>query len=404
MKRDHWIFIAAALLLLIAAGTIIFGILPEINGSSGKPSFSEGYSIGYSSTTVRAKVLDILDEGIIEMGDTSQAYQILLVKITEGPFSGQLAEIDYGKRQIRAPGRGPQIGEEILVTASPSPEGELKVYFTDFVRERSLQILFATFIVFSLLVSGWKGVRSLLSMAFSLMVIITWIIPQILKGYDPVAISLSGAAVIMAVTIYFTYGWNLKTHAAMLGTLIALTITGFLASFFIDLAHLTGFSSEDALYLSQQSNVRINMRGLVLGGMLIGALGVLDDLVITQSSAVFELYRAGQIEFRKLFTQAMRIGRDHVAATINTLVLAYAGAALPALLLFTLSGEQYAYLVNLEYIAEEIVRTLVGSLGLISAVPFTTALACLVATHQQRLVFLGKTDGGEAHHHHHPVP
>ena len=240
-------------------------------------------------------------------------------------------------------------------------------------------------------------------MGFSLLVIITWIIPQILKGYDPVVISLSGAAVIMAVTIYFTYGWNLKTHAAMLGTLIALTITGLLASYFIDLAHLTGFSSEDALFLSQQSNVRINMRGLVLGGMLIGALGVLDDLVITQSSAVFELFRAGQVEFRKLFVQAMRIGRDHVAATINTLVLAYAGAALPALLLFTLSGEQYAYLVNLEYIAEEIVRTLVGSLGLISAVPFTTALACLVATHQQQLVFLGKTEGGEAHHHH-PVP
>jgi uncharacterized membrane protein len=403
MKRDHWLLVAAALLLLIAAGTVIFGILPEINKDPGGATNPEGFSIGYGSDTVRAMVLDILEEGTIELGETTQPYQILLVKLLEGPHSGQLAEIDYGKRQIRAPGRGPQIGEEILVTASTSPEGELKVYFTDFVRERALLILFGTFILFSLLVSGWKGIRSLLSMAFSLMVIITWIIPQILKGYDPVVISLSGAAVIMGVTIYFTYGWNLKTHAAMLGTLIALTITGLLASFFIDLAHLTGFSSEDALYLSQQSNVRINMRGLVLGGMLIGALGVLDDLVITQSSAVFELYRAGQIEFRKLFVQAMRIGRDHVAATINTLVLAYAGAALPALLLFTLSGEQYAYLINLEYIAEEIVRTLVGSLGLISAVPFTTALACLVATRQQRLAFLGKSDVGETHHHH-PVP
>lgn len=382
MKRDHWVLITAALLLIIATGTVIFGILPELQNQSEAETTSEGYSIGYDSDTVRAKVLDILEEGTIELGDISQPYLILLVKLLEGSYTGQLVEVDYGLRQIRPTGRGPQIGETILVTASQAPDGRLNAYFTDFIRESPILILFLTFILFSLLVSGWKGARSMISMAFSLMIIITWIIPQILRGHDPVLTSIAGSAVIMGVTIYFTYGWNLKTHAAILGTLLALTITGSLASFFIDLTHLTGFSSEDALFLSQQASVRINLRGLVLGGMLIGALGVLDDLVITQSSAVFELHNAGQHDFRELFAQAMHIGRDHVAATVNTLVLAYAGAALPTLLLFSLSGEQYAYLINLEFVAEEIVRTLVGSLGLISAVPITTGLACFVVTRQ----------------------
>ena len=283
------------------------------------------------------------------------------------------------------------------------PDGTLVAYFTDFVREKPLLILFATFIFFSVLISGWKGVRSILSMAINLLVIITWIIPQILQGKDPVVVSITGSAFLMAVTIYLTYGWTLKTHAAVLGTLLALSITGILANYFIDLTHLTGFSNEDALFLSQQSNVQINLRGRVLGGMLIGALGVLDDLVITQASAVFELYRAGQQNFRQLYRQAMRIGSDHVAATVNTLVLAYAGAALPMLLLFSLSGEQLTSLVNLEFITEEIVRTLVGSLGLISAVPLTTGLACLLVTRHEQLTFLGRFDNRseDLHSHHH---
>jgi uncharacterized membrane protein len=239
-------------------------------------------------------------------------------------------------------------------------------------------------------------------MFISLFIITGFIIPQILNGKDPVIISVIGSFCILAITLYVTYGWTLKTHSAVVGTLIALILTGIMARFFVNLTSLTGFGSEDALFLIQQSDFKINLRGLVLGGILIGALGVLDDLVITQASAVFEIYATDTTQnFNRLFRSAMRIGQDHVAATVNTLVLAYAGAALPTLLLFSLTGEQYKFLFNLEFVTEEIVRTLVGSIGLIAAVPMTTALSSLFATKHTQLHKLGPMNTGDNHTHHH---
>jgi uncharacterized membrane protein len=247
-------------------------------------------------------------------------------------------------------------------------------------------VLAATFLVFIVAVSGWKGVRGLLGMAFSLAVIVGYILPRILRGDDPVTVSVTGAFLLLAVTLYLVYGWTLKTHAAVLGTLLALVLTGVLAGLFVELSRLTGYGNEEALFLVQQVQGTINLRGIVLGGMLIGALGVLDDLTISQASAVFELHQANPgLDLRSLYRRGMRIGQDHVAATINTLVLAYTGAALPLLLLFTLSGESFGHLANLEFVTEEIVRTLVGSLGLMAAVPITTGIACLVARHHGRL-------------------
>jgi uncharacterized membrane protein len=187
--------------------------------------------------------------------------------------------------------------------------------------------------------------------------------------------------------------------------LLTLLITGLLSSYFVNLTRLTGFGSENAMFLVQMADARINLRGLVLAGMLIGALGVLDDLVTSQSSAVFELRTADpNLDLHGLYGSAMRIGRDHVAATVNTLFLAYAGAALPMLLLFSLSGERYGYLVNLEFVTEEIVRTLVGSLGLIMAVPISTMLASLLALYNQRLGslrrYLGPDNSGPPDHGH----
>jgi uncharacterized membrane protein len=254
--------------------------------------------------------------------------------------------------------------------------------------------------------SDWKGVRSMASMLFSFAVILFYILPNILAGENPVAISTVGAFVILAITLYVVYGWTLKTHAAVLGVLMALSLTGLLAYYFINLTHLTGFGSEEAMFLSQLSTAPIDLRGLVLSGILIGALGVLDDLVITQASAVFELHLANpSLSFARLYRQSMRIGQDHVAATINTLVLAYTGAALPLLLLVTQGGERFGTFINREFVTEEIVRTLVGSLGLIAAVPLTTGLACLLVLHHERLgrlrSLLGPISLGEGHDHHH---
>ncbi|MBN2145808.1 MAG: YibE/F family protein [Anaerolineales bacterium] len=398
------IFIILALLLVLLAAGLIFALVWGKASSIRSERQEPAYTIGFGSDTVRARVLDVLEEGTITLGDITQPYQILLVRIMEGPHEGEFLQIDYGQRQIRPAGLTIRPGDQLLITVSVTPDGILSGYFTDFVRSTPLLWLLGTFVVFSILISGWKGVRSLLGMAFSLLVIIAYIIPQILNGRDPVLVSVSGAFVLLAVTLYLTYGWTLKTHAAVAGTFISLLLTGLLAVFFVNLTRLTGFGSEDALFLVQQSTVKINLRGMVLGGILIGALGVLDDLVITQASAVFELRSANpQQGWRALFRSAMRIGQDHVAATVNTLVLAYAGAALPTLLLFTLSGEQYAYLVNLEFVTEEIVRTLIGSLGLISAVPVTTLLASLIASRVDKLhqnaSWLGPPDGHTRHQH-----
>jgi uncharacterized membrane protein len=238
-----------------------------------------------------------------------------------------------------------------------------------------------------------------------LLIIVLYILPQILSGKDPVWVSISGAFVFLAVSQLLVYGWNLKTHSAVVGILISLVLTGLLSSFFVDFTRLTGYGDENALFLSQMSTQTINIKGLLLAGMLIGALGVLDDLVISQASAVFELQAANSsLGFTVLFRRAMNIGKDHAAATVNTLVLAYAGASLPMLLLFSISNQDPAMLINISFIAEEIVRTLVGSIGLFISIPITTALAALLATRHQKYPWIQKYFGPDnqwdrSHHH-----
>ena len=292
---------------------------------------------GFGSETVRARVTEIIEEGEITLGDVVQRYQIARVELLEGEYQGIVMEMDYGKRQVLSSAVYLQPGDTILVTVGSRPDGVLTVYFVDFVRTNSLLWLTGIFVATILVISRWKGLRSLLSMAFSLMVIIGYIIPHILAGEDPLRVSIIGSIILLGVTLYLTYGWNLKTHAAVVSMIFVLLITGTLAGLFVIVARLTGSGDENALFLLQMLNAQINLRGLLLGGMIIGALGVLDDLVTTQASAVFELHQANEsLGFRGLFRSAMRIGQDHVAATVNTLVLAYAGASLPMLLMFSL--------------------------------------------------------------------
>lgn len=342
MKQNTLVFGLAALALVGVAAILVFILLPRL-APEPQARDDQASRIGLGSDAVRARVLEILEEGTVQMGQLQQTYQRLRIKLLEGEWAGLVLEIDYGRRQVRPEGLNLSPGDQVFVTVGKNNDGFISAFFLDFVRARPLLWLFATFVLFSVLISGWKGVRSLIGMAVSLGVIIYYIIPQILAGRDPVLVSVSGAFFLLAVTLYLVYGWTLKTHAAVLGTLISLLVTAFLAGFFVDLTRLTGFGSEEALFLVQQSQTQINLRGLVLGGMLIGALGVLDDLVITQASVVFELHHLDpQLAFRDLYRRAMRVGQDHVAATVNTLVLAYAGAALPLLLLFSLSGEQFS--------------------------------------------------------------
>jgi len=362
-----------------------------------KPDASSetNYTSAYGSDTVRAKVLLITEEGTTNLGIVEQAYQVFDVEILEGKFKGEITSVDYGLRQITSSSVEIHPQEIILVTVGQRPDtGEVRAFFTDFVRSKSILYLFIVFVFFSVLISGWKGIRSLIAILFSLGVIVFFILPQILSGRDPVFVSIIGAFVFLSISQYLVYGWNLKTHSAVVGILVSLIITGSISAFFINFTRLTGFGDENALFLVQMTSQNINMRGLLLAGMIIGALGVLDDLVISQSSAVFELHSTNQdLGFKTLYQRAMNIGKDHVAATVNTLVLAYAGASLPMLLLFSISNQDPAMLINISYIAEEIVRTLVGSIGLIASIPITTGLAAIVATKHDKYPWLNKYFG-----------
>jgi len=401
MKKLTTPFLIASLVVILAFGAFLVWGVPYFFQ---KP-FVSNINSSLGSQTYRARVTDILESGPIDLGGTVQTYQRARVEILEGDYSGLLMEIDYGRYRILPQGQILRPGDDVFVLIGKRPDGVVEAFFVDFVREKALLVLLAIFVTAIVLMGRWKGVRSLLALAFSLFMIIAYIIPHILAGEDPLRVSLIGSGILLGVSLYLTYGWTWKTHASVLSMILVLVITGTLAVLFVQVSRLTGSGSEESLFLTQMSDVNINLRGLLLGGIIIGALGVLDDLVTTQASAVFELHHTDpRLGYRALFEKAMRIGQDHVAATVNTLVLAYAGTSLPLLLLFTLGSGNYGYFINVEFVTEEIVRTLVGSLGLVAAVPLTTGLAALIALHRQRIpedwrALLGPE--GDGHHHHH---
>ncbi|CAN5862809.1 hypothetical protein BH23ACT10_BH23ACT10_32030 [soil metagenome] len=271
------------------------------------------------------------------------------------------------------------VDQQVRIAEAQGPDGAPTFYVNDIQRARPLLILAALFLLAVLAFGRWQGLRALLGLLFTMAVVVGFIVPAVLNGRDPVLVALSAAVVIMAVTLYVTHGVRPKTTAAVVGTLAALGVTVGLSWLFIRLTALTGLSSEDARMASVQVG-GLSLRGLLLAGIIIGALGVLDDVTMAQASTVFALRRSDpQAGFATLFSSGMTVGRDHVAATINTLVLAYVGASLPLLILLSGAPDPLAVIASSEIVAVEIVRTLVGSIGLMASVPVTTALAAWLA-------------------------
>ncbi len=382
--RDEWNWrytVMAAfgilLLLIIAAAAILLRSPSEANPITPTPQASTASD----SQTVEARVVRVIESGAIELAPGKpQTVQRLEIEIVSGPLRGERIEVEHGGMSLTSEYSLYRAGDRVLASVASQPDGDRLVMITDVVRTGALALLGAVFVIFTVLVSGWKGARALVGLAISFIVLLGFVMPQILAGRDPVLVSVAGSFALLAVTLYLTQGWALKTHAALLGVLFSLILTGALASFAVELARLSGFGSEEAMFL-QASSVSVNLRGLLLAGMIVGTLGVLDDVIVGQASAVMELAEANPSlrgAWRELYRRAMNIGHDHIAATINTLVLAYVGAAMPLLLLFQIYPEPWGLTLNREMIAEEIVRTLVGSLGLIAAVPITTLIASLL--------------------------
>jgi uncharacterized membrane protein len=273
-------------------------------------------------------------------------------------------------------------GDRIRVYKNVVPPGAKQVdafSFADFDRRGAMLWLSIGFVLLLLATGRIHGLRALIGLLASLLIVIKFVVPAILHGSSPFAVAVVGAFAVMLVMMPLSYGLGAKALAAWLGTAVSLLLAAGLAYGFAHIAHLSGAASDESVYLGATQS-RLSLQGLLVAGMVIGALGVLVDLTVSQASTVIALRRVNpSLGFRGLFRGALDVGHDHIAATVATLVFAYAGAALPVLLIFSVGGTSFADAVNGEAVADEVIAALVGSIGLIASMPITTALAALLA-------------------------
>ena len=298
------------------------------------------------------------------------------VRVTTGPGAGGTATTDLPQ----GPGAPPlHVGDKVVLLYFPDAVPGGRAYSViDHQRGTPMIWLLALTALVIVAFGRWRGVSSLAGLAISFAVLLLFVIPAILTGSPPLLVAVVGASAIMFAALYLTHGVTVHTSVAIAGTLASLVVTGLLGVGFTGAMHLTGIASDDDSYLSATQG-SIDMRGLLLAGIIIGALGVLDDVTVTQAATVAELAEAGPTTRWQLYRTASRIGRAHVASAVNTIVLAYAGAALPLLLLIAAGTQPVSQLVTSEFLAQEILRSAVGTIGLVASVPITTALAALVA-------------------------
>jgi uncharacterized membrane protein len=297
-------------------------------------------------------------------------------RLTEGPNRGQTRDQEF---PAAASTPDLKVGDKVVLDYVPHADRGFDYQFADRQRRAPLLWLAVLFGLAVVALGRWRGLAALVGLGASLAVLLAFILPALLDGRSPVLVAIVGSAVIAYVALYLANGVRTMTTVALLGTLATLAAVVGLAELFTSLARFSGFATEEAL-LVRIGTTGVDLKGLILAGMVLGALGALNDITVTQASAVWELRAADPAMPRlELFRAGMRIGRDHVASTVNTLALAYAGAALPVLILFVLSKQSLGTVANSEVVATEIVRTLVGSIGLVAAVPLTTWLAAEVA-------------------------
>lgn len=327
-----------------------------------------------------ARVVEVVEQkNVVNQSGDTVTQQDLLLRGETGEYKGK--EIRYqgiGAADVIS-AQPYEVNDRVLVQKTMTPDGEENFYITDYVRRGWIYLLAIIFSLSVIIIGGWKGIRSLLSLVLSFLVIVKFVIPLIVSGHNPFLVSLFGSFIILGLLIYLTEGFVYKSHLAMLSVFFSLAITLLLSVLFTNLTRLTGLANEEAGFLIGLTGSPIDFRGLLLAGFLIGAVGVLDDVVVGQIEAVRQIKEADPyMPFGKLFRSAYKVGNTHLGAIVNTLFLVYAGASLPLLMLFSISGPSainFSQAVNNELIATEIVRTLVGSIGVALSVPISTLLA-----------------------------
>ncbi|UIX32671.1 YibE/F family protein [Streptomyces sp. GQFP] len=384
--------IIGAILIPFAAAVVV-GL--AVLWPGGAPAH-ERTGVGFDRQTQEATVTKVVAvdcksvnaSGDTPTGDTSTAEGSSAQQQATGDCKRATIRVDTGDdkgrtfTEIVQPDQSRQLhqGEKVVVAYEPSAPKDLQYSVTDVNRRLPMALLAGIFALAVVVVGRMRGVMALVALAVSFMVLTFFILPAILQGSNPLVVAVIGASAIMLIALYMCHGLSARTSVAVLGTLISLVLIGVLGSGFIDWAALTG-NTDDNTGLIHGLYPSIDMSGLLLAGVIIGSLGVLDDVTVTQTSAVWELHAANPtMGWRGLYRAGIRIGRDHIASVVNTLVLAYAGAALPLLLLFSIAQSSVGTVANSELVAEEIVRTLVGSIGLVASVPVTTLLAALMVS------------------------
>lgn len=321
--------------------------------------------------TYRGQVIEVIEEEMREIPgtDTDHIYQNILAKILDGPQKGETLTIDNDYIELSK-------GDKFYYNHNVYIDGRESLNVVNIDRKGPLIVLVLLFIIAVIIFGGMQGVRSLLALAGSFFAIFYILMPGLLKGWDPLLASFLVASGILFFAIFFTHGFNRESAVAYGGTMIAVLITGIFAIFAVHGTNLSGFAAEASVQLNFNTRGTLDFTGLLLGAIIIGVLGVLDDIAVTQAAVVSELYDSNpKITRREVYKRAIRVGREHVGALVNTLVLAYTGASLPLLMFFYLSPATLGMSINSELFATEIVRAIVGSLGLILTVPIVTLLA-----------------------------
>lgn len=323
-----------------------------------------------------ADVIAVRDEQCAEeLGDDVNGCGTAVVRVTDGARQGQDLEVPLPN----GPG-APEIaeGDSVVMNQSTNPDGEVFAV-VDHQRSTQLWILAAGFALAVTAFGRWRGLAALAGLAVTFTLLVFFVVPAILAGESPLLVAIVGSAAIMLAVLYLTHGISLATTVAVLGTLAALTLTGLLSMAAVSALRLTGIT--DDLSASLGLTHGVDMEGLLLAGIVIGSLGVLDDVTVTQSATVTEVARANPAYgFGQLYRAGSRVGRAHIASVINTIILAYAGSSLPLLILIIANNDSFGGVVTDQIIAQEIVRSAVATLGLIAAVPITTALAAVSST------------------------
>lgn len=324
----------------------------------------------------QGKIVEITSEGKKIVDGMTQHYQLLKILLLEGEEKGKVVKVKYGDPvNIREDQKVKK--DEIVIVGQAGNNQNVIYSIVDRYRLTPLYLLGLLFFGLVIFFGRFRGFMSIMGLLVSILVLIFYIVPQIVQGANPFLVNLTGAFVIATSSIFLAHGFSKRTALAFISTVLTLVLATFLAVLFVEFTKLTGLGSEDTFYLQFGPLEKLNLKGLLLGGIIIGTLGVLDDVVTAQTAAVDEIQKANPLfTFKELYQRGISVGREHISSLVNTLVLAYAGVSLPLFLIFSTNQDIPLWVTfNGEFIIEEIVRTLVGSSAIIFAVPISTFLA-----------------------------